>query len=753
MGLLSIVFGYYSTTLQFDYDFEKFFPKDDPATQFYKKFRTKFTTDNDFIIIAVERKEGVFDQKFIGTFEAFAQEVNALELVDTVLRITQMQEQLTTDFSPIPFQRKYIDTARSDSMLSKDSARIFQRPEMMEVFIDSNATVFAMMVRHQPFLSKKGCEELTRNIESIESEYSFENIYKAGRAIGQVYYVDKMMVEMIRALIFSFLLVVAFLIITFRSFWGLWIPLTVVLLSFLWITGAMGVINAKVNLILTILPTIMFVVAMSDVIHLVSKFLEELRNGIPKKEALKKAYKEVGLATLLTSVTTAIGFLSLLFVNVQPIQIFGLYTALGVMLAFVLAYTLLPALLYLAPLPKLIRKHHSRTFWGKLLQRGFIFTLRHPIQILVGTILVLSISVWGAFHLQANNFLLDDLRANDPMKQEFKFFDENLGGVRPFELAMILQDTSLAPTDYKVVKEIEKIDNYLVEEYGLHKINSLANVVKIMNRSQHAGNPDFYKIPEKEAYERYQSQLDVLLKDYASSPLRMMIDSTGQYLRAFSTIGDYGNIEITKRNQAFRNFIDHNIDTSIVKVKVTGTAHLVDRNMRYMSYSLVEGLLLALAVVGLIMGLLYKSVKMVVISLIPNVIPLVIIAAIMGAFSIDLKITTSIIFTIGFGIAVDDTIHFMSKLKLELQKGRSILYALKRTYLSTGRAIIITSLILSSGFFLLVFSKFMGTFYVGILISLILGLAVIADLIVLPMLILLFYRPKDRNREPDDPHT
>lgn len=744
VAILSTIFAYYTSQLQFDYDFEKFFPENDEETRFYKNFRDQFTTDNDFIIIAVENESGVFDSTFLSAFEKYAQSINALELVDTVIRITQMKEVLSTSYSPMPFQRKYIDLERSDSSLIKDSIRIFERPELVDAFINQKATTLAMMVRHQPFLSKRGCEKLVENIETIDDQFNFDKIYKAGRAVGQVYYVDKMMREMIRAVAMSFLLVVVFLLLTFRSLWGLWIPIIVVLLSFLWITGAMGLIDAKVNLILTILPTIMFVVAMSDVIHLVSKFLEELRNGLDKKNALKKAYREVGLATLLTSVTTSVGFLSLLFVNVQPVQIFGIYTALGVMLAFVLAYTLLPALLYLSPLPRLIHTHHKNTFWGKFLPKAFLFTIRNPFKILIGTLCIVIVSAWGTFQVQANNFLLDDLRADDPMKQEFSFFDKNLGGVRPFELAYIIKDTSLHPLDYEMVQMQARVDSFLLNDYGLTKINSLASTVKVINRSKNAGNPAFYKIPNEKDYQPIKRQFQTILNDTVSNPFRMMIDPMGKYLRSFSTVGDYGNKDISKRNERLNQFLAHNIDTNKIEVKVTGTAHLVDRNMKYLSYSLVEGLLLALGVVAIIMGLLYKSFKMVFIALIPNVIPLVMIAAVMGFLGIDLKVTTSIIFTIGFGIAVDDTIHFMSKLRLELQKGRSLIYALKRTYLSTGRAIIITSLILSAGFFLLVFSKFLGTFYVGILISLILAFAVIADLLVLPVLVYLFYRPQKK---------
>ncbi len=156
------------------------------------------------------------------------------------------------------------------------------------------------------------------------------------------------------------------------------------------------------------------------------------------------------------------------------------------------------------------------------------------------------------------------------------------------------------------------------------------------------------------------------------------------------------------------------------------------------------GLFFAFLVVACVVGIMFKSWKMTIVCLIPNFFPLLLILGIMGFAGIDLKVSTSIIFTIAFGIAVDDTIHFMSKLRLQLAKGRSMLYAVKRTFISTGKAIVVTSIILCGGFLTLVLSNFLGTFYIGLLISLTLLFAVLADLLLLPVLIIYLF-PKEIN--------
>jgi len=209
-------------------------------------------------------------------------------------------------------------------------------------------------------------------------------------------------------------------------------------------------------------------------------------------------------------------------------------------------------------------------------------------------------------------------------------------------------------------------------------------------------------------------------------------------------MGDWGSKRILVLNNNLETFYKDSIDNNLISYNLTGTAHLIDKNNSQLAGNMMLGLLIAFILVAIIMGLLYRSFRMLIVALIPNIIPLILIAGILGVSGSELKVSISIIFTIAFGICVDDTIHFMSKLKLERMKGKSMLYAVKRAYFSTGRAIIITSLILCSGFLMLVFSEFLGTFYVGYLISITLFVAVIADLFLLPALIILTERRVQR---------
>ena len=208
---------------------------------------------------------------------------------------------------------------------------------------------------------------------------------------------------------------------------------------------------------------------------------------------------------------------------------------------------------------------------------------------------------------------------------------------------------------------------------------------------------------------------------------------------------DLGSDEIRLANDSIRSWISNNLQTDLATYSITGTAIIIDKNNEYLRESMFKGLGLAFLVVSVLMVFLFKNVKMMLISLIPNIIPLLVAGAIMGFTGIELKASTSIIFTIAFGIAVDDTIHFLSKLKLVLNRGKSLEEAIQRTFKETGKAIVITSVILFFGFLILIFSDFTGTFYIGILVSVTLLSAVITDLYLLPVSLRLLLRKKKKD--------
>lgn len=735
---ITSVFGYFVTKVEFNYDFESFFAKDDPETEFFENHRKRFESDNDFIFVAFRRDDGVFEQNFLQRVSSFVDQIREDSLVVDVQSLTHMDDYVASPFSSAVFTRPMMDV-ENPSNYPSDSARIFSRPELQGYFINEKATALLVLIKHRQYLSKNKGDLLKTSIDKVIADLEINDFVYAGRAIGINYYVDQMQNETGFFIGLSFVLVIIFLVFTFKSIWGVWVPLIVVTFSMVWIVGFMGMVGQPINLILTVLPSIIFVVAMSDVIHLVSKYFDELRLGKEREDAIRTAYKEVGFATLLTSLTTAIGFLTLLTVNMEPVQDFGTYISIGVVMAFCLAYTLLPALLVLVRPPKISNIAVTRNFWYNWLHRTFLVLLKRRFAVLYGFIAVLGIGIYGLSTVEANYFLLEDLKEDSPLRKDYDYFDKEFMGLRPFELAINVKDTSVSVTDYCVLQEIDKIEAYLLGEYGLRHCFSVTSLLKMANRTQHGGQQKYYILPTEQESVKYLKTIRTYDRD---NRLLAFVDSTERYTRISSNIGDLGKYVIDERNEEFYKFLNEEVDLNLIDVRITGTGHLLDRNITTLSKKLTFGLLIAVLVVSLLMGFLYRSLKIVILAMIPNIFPMIMLAAILGFGGLNLTVSTAIIFTISFGIAVDDTIHFMSKFKIELNKGKSVLYALKRTYLSTGRAIVLTTLILCSGFLLLMMSDFLGTFFIGFLISATLLFALIADLFLLPVLLILFYKKK-----------
>lgn len=737
---ITCLFIFFATQIKFEYDFESFFSTKDDDLAFYQEFRDQFENDNDFLLIGIHNKEGVFNPSFMKKLIALTDSLKALPDVEDVQSPTTIKNPVISmmgGFSMVP----YIHT-KDLSRLQKDSSYIYQFDELIGSFFSEDGEHVAIFVRTTNMIEREASAALLANIEKQVDQHAFDEVHIAGKIKAEQYYIDRMQIELAIFVSSSVILIILFLWISFRSAWGVILPMTVVLLAVIWCLGAMGLSGKPIDLMTVLMPTIMFVVGMSDVVHIISRYLEELRNGKNKIKAIKIAFKEVGLATLLTSFTTAIGFLTLTTSGIRPIQDFGIFTAIGVFLAFILAFTLLPAALVNLKKPKIASKTNNKLFWYKNLLPLFGFVLRKRHYIAVGAIVVLGLSLYGINQIKVDVRLIDEVQDGDPLKEDFLYFENHFTGVRPFEMAVTIKDSSKNMFSPEVLAEIDKVESYLKSTYGVNRIGSPATIIKMVNRAVNGGVPEYTKLPETaQGYKQVKRFTD---RFTGRDEFNTIVTKDLKLGRISGQMEDIGSAQTSQKNAALNTFIEENVDQDIIDMRITGSALLIDKNNESLSVNMMQGLGIAFGVIALIMGILYRSFKIIFISLIPNVIPLLLIGGIMGYAGVDLKISTSIIFTIAFGIAVDDTIHFMSKLKLELAKGKSMLYALKRTFISTGKAIIVTSIILIGGFLTLIMSSFNGTFYTGLLVSMTLLFAVVADLLLIPVLLVYFYRPKKK---------
>ncbi len=723
--------GVSASFLEFDYDFENFFPQNDPDLDYFLEYRETFENDNDYVLISLGNHKGIFNSTFLEKANRFSTDLSALHHVKEVISPTALKTPIINAFGAVEIPLLHI---HNSSKLKTDSLRILKSREYINTLFSSDLSSICIVINHTQIISKKASDELLTDIQNLINNYKFEELHYAGKIRGQKEYLTKMRSELLLFLSISAVLIIAFLYLSFRSIYGIIVPLITVLISILGVLGIMQFFGKSLDIMSTLLPTILFVVGMSDAIHILNRYIEELRAGQAKLAAIKTTFKEVGFATFFTSLTTAVGFTTLISVPIKPMQDFGMYSAVGVILAFVIAITFLPATLSLLKQPKIVTQQFQQLFWNKFLAKRFVYVIRNQGKIVIGYFLILLISVIGIFQLKVDYKLLEDLAEDNPLQQDFRFFENSYSGIRPFEMAIYTTDSSASIFDYHVVQEMDKVERYLYSAYEAGFILSPITILKAFNKATHNGNSAYYKLPENQ--QAYQKMYAKMKRLNVENKLKNLINKGQSLARFTGKMDDVGSLAVIEKNSQFEDFFKSQINTDLIGYKMTGTALLVDKNNESLALNMLIGLAIAFLLIALIIGILFKSLKMALLSIIPNVVPLAFIGGIMGFLGTTINMSTSIIFTIAFGIAVDDTIHFLSKFKIESGKEKSLIYSLKRTYLSTGKAIVITTLILCGGFISLIFSDFKSTFLIGTYIGLILFAAVITDLLLLPVLLL-----------------
>ena len=726
--VFTVLCAFQIKNLKFNYDFEAFFPNEDSELEVYETHRNRFEWDNEFVLLGIENKKGVFKKDFLIKIDTLTKELNAMAYVNRVISPTNIKNISLSGLAPIQKRLLHID---DESLYQDDSTNIYNTPELIGSFFPKDAKSLSIFIKTDEGLSKVKSDSLARNIERAFKKYNFDEVHFVGRIVAQDVYLKNLEREFVYFLGISFVLIILFLWLSFRSLYGVIVPITIVIISIFWTLGIMAMMGQALDIMTVMLPTMIFIAGMSDVVHFFSKYFEEISKGTEKQKIYPLILKEVGFPTFLTLITTAVGFLSLLFSSIKPIKDFGIYTTVGIIIAFCLTYTLLPALLYFFTPKKLVavHSHDNRTY--NVMRKVLFWIFRSQKTIIVISCILVALSIVGVYKIKVNNILLEDLSDTVKIKQDFVFFDKHYSGARPLELAIEIKNGKTV-WDYDIMKQLNDVDVFLKKEYHAGFMYSPAMLTRTLNKALNDEISGEGKFPSEEDYEEIKKQL---IKNKKNKDIKRIITIDGKFARINGKITDIGSIVVNERNEHLKEFIKTHVNSNEIDIKITGAAHLIDRNNEYMVSNMTQGFLFSIIVIIILTYFLHKSWRMVLVFILPNFIPLLIIAGIMGFAGIELKAATSLVFSIAFGVATDDTIHFISRLKIELGYGKSLIYAFKRTYFETGKPILLTTFILMGGFVSLMISDFQSTFYFGFLICITIVIAVIADLFLLPVLL------------------
>ena len=476
---ISVLFAFKIKSLNFNYDFEAFFPNEDNELETYNKHRDRFEWDNEFVLLGIENKKGIFKKDFLTKIEHLS---NDLKLINDVDRIVSPTNLKNVSFSGLAPVEKRLIHVEDETLYKDDSASIYSSPELIGSFFPNDAKSISIFIKTKEGLSKKKSDSLAKNIEAAFSKYKFDEVHFVGRIVAQDVYLKNLENEFKYFLSISFFLVVVFLWFSFKSLYGIIVPITIVIISIFWTLGIMALLGQSLDIMTVMLPTMIFIAGMSDVVHFFSKYFEELSKGTEKSKIFPLIIKEVGFPTFLTLITTVVGFLSLLFSSIIPIRDFGIFTSVGIIIAFVLTYTLLPALLFLFTPKKLVvvHSHNNKTY--NVMRTVLFWIFRNQKTIIVTTCVLIALSIVGVYKIKVNNILLEDLSDRIKIKQDFMFFDKHYSGVRPLELAIEIKNKNKTVWDYDIMQQLNAVDDFIKKEYKAGFVYSPAMICKCAQR-------------------------------------------------------------------------------------------------------------------------------------------------------------------------------------------------------------------------------------------------------------------------------
>ena len=722
-----------ASNIRTDFNLEGFYPESDSVIADYELLEEEFGRDDNTIIIGF-KNDSLFSKSVLKDVEDIAQQLKQITHVSEVFSILDTQE-IQSSAGELTFD-PYFDL---DSMTNEDLIEL--RSELtLDPFIkgslintSGNATAFLIRIDED----KNTFSNRNRIISSLEStlqEYSEKyEFHTSGIPFFRNQYVNLLNGEIVMYIAISSVLIILLLWYIYRTIWGVLFPMVIVWSTLLLTVAIIQLTGGYLEIMSSTIAPILLCVGVADSIHMISKYDDAREAGLTKHSSIIEMLKTLGSATFLTSLTTAVGFATLLTSTVMPMRRFGIYTAIGVLIAYVITILFLPVILSKVK-QKRIFDEKSGAFYP-LLQRWLhkisaINRMNYRKVVIIGLLVTVGFAV-GITKIEVNGKIFDDVSEDTELMQDSQFFTDNMSPQFPMEF-LIDTDEPDGVLSADLLKRVQQFEETLLSYPEIHRVIGLHTLMKEVHRVLSENEKIDNRLLPLPDDDRAIAQYTLLLEINEADELYNLTDFDYSKLRITTLTDDAGSKRINEIRDQFRDemvrlFPD---ETVIVTGTTVLSADLTDKIV----YSLAWSILLAVFVITLIMAGLFKSFKMAFIALLPNLIPLLIVGGVMGFAGVDIKPSTAVIFTIALGIAVDDTIHYLARFRIEYLRRKALLPSLTATTVRTGRAIIVTSLILIAGFGTLISSAFTSTAMMGILICTTIFGALLADLFVLPSL-------------------
>ncbi|WP_375239648.1 RND family transporter [Aurantibacter sp.] len=729
--------------LKFTHTEANLLPDDHEVNLTYNNFLKIFGEEGNLIILGV-KDNNLFTVETLNAWNKLANDFKTNPNVESVVSIKDLKKLIKDNTN----QQFKLESFITDSVSTKEELSIlksdlFEKYPFYDNFLFNNSEV--KTIRSAIYLKKDIVNTPARKdfvtdivipkIQAFEKKHNI-NVRVSGmpyiRTLNAKNIVDEIGLFVVAALFVTSLIFFIF----FRSFRATLISLIVVCIGVMWTVGILGFLNYEITVLTALIPPLIIVIGIPNCIFLINKYQHEVKLHGNKVKSLQRVITKVGNATLMTNVTTASGFATFIITESTLLKEFGVVASLSIIAIFLLCLLIIPILYTFLPYPKERHLEHLNKKWIEGFVDWMENMVRHKrITIYSVSVALLVVCIIGIYQIKVSGSLIEDMPKKTEFFEDIRFFEEEFNGIMPLE---IMIDTKrkkgvLKLANLKRMNELEETINDIPE---LSKPISVVSLVKYAKQAYYNGNPKYYQLPTSQensfilSYVKNSGNTDVNL-------LSNFVDSTGQYARITTFMKDVGTDKMVGIESEIQKKIDKLFPEERFEVILTGKALVFQKGTTYLVKNLALSLTLAIFLISLFMAFMFRSFRMIIVSLIPNLLPLVVTAGLMGYIGVPIKPSTILVFSIAFGISVDDTIHFLAKYRQELQannwKIKKSVYAALR---ETGVSMFYTSIVLFFGFSVFTISNFGGTVALGALVSVTLLFAMLSNLLLLPSLLL-----------------
>ncbi len=740
IGILSVIMAWIGSGVKLSYDNARMLPSDDPTVIEYDAFKKRFGEDGSVLAIGVTNP----DMFKLSEFNAWYDLTHDMTLIDGVDGVTSIAKAGNIvkndslrqyDFLPVVPSRPATQ-AEADSLKTKILSLRFYEGLL---YNPKTHTYLLAITLNKKKLNDKSRLAITDNIVNRAKAYEHQTghqLHYSGLPYIRTVMARKIQSELFLFVFLSILIAAIVLFLFFRSFKVVVSSLVVVAISIIFTVGLIGLFGFKISILTGVIPSLIVVIAIENCIYILNKYHWEYRQHGNKILGLSRVVQRIGFASLMVNTATATGFAAFILVSNQMLREFGIIAAISVMVEYVLCILLLPIIFsYMKPPTEKQVKHLDNKIFSNILEKIIYLIQNKRKWIFAIAGILLLIGIVGMLQMKTSGKVVDDISKSDIMYMDLKFFEKEFGGVMPFEISI---DTKKKKGVMRLptIQKIEELQEVILKNKEFSKPLSVAELAKFAKQAYFNGNPEMYSLPnsqEKNFVLSYFPRKAEGQKHMIST----FIDSTQRYTRVSFQMADLSTNEINHLLDSIRPKVAEIFPTKDYDVQLTGNSLVYARGTEFLIKHLLESVLLAIGFISLLMALMFSSVRMIAVSMIPNIIPLVITAAIMGFTGVPVKPSTIIVFSIALGISVDNAIQYLSRYRHELKVtgndiGRSTINALREA----GFSMIYTSIVLVLGFSVFMVSGFGGTQALGMLVSTTLFIAMFFNIMVLPSFLL-----------------